>query len=80
MSLTIYSDGSFIILFEDDIIKLKNKLKQISRKKNLYNIGKFVHNCCNNPQYLYYIKEKIDNYDKIIVNIDEFDLIESLCN
>ena len=78
MSLTIYSDGSYILLLEDDIYKLKEKLKEISKKENLYKIGKFVYNCCKNPGYIQYMKDKMNNYDKIVVNSEEFDLIESL--
>jgi hypothetical protein len=78
MSLTIYSNGSYMLLLEDDIYKLKTKLKEISKKENLYNIGKFVYKCCNDPTYINYIKEKMYSYDKIFVTIEEYDLIESL--
>jgi hypothetical protein len=80
MSLTIYSDGSFMILLEDDIYRLKDRLKEISKKENLYNIGKFVYNCCKNNNYIGYMKDKMKNYDKIVVNIEEYDLIESIFN
>jgi hypothetical protein len=80
MSLTIYSNGSYILLLEDDIYKLKEQLQIIGKKENLYNIGKFVYNCCKNPKYIQYIKEKMNNFDKIFVSIEEFDIIESIFN
>jgi len=78
MSLTIYSDGSYMILLEDDIYKLREKLKELSKKENLYKLGKFVYNCSKNPGYVQYMKEKMNNFDKIFVTIEEYDLIESL--